>query len=195
LGREFQSNATRADLKKLLGIDLKDKKVLLTVGRLVRRKGVGWFIKNVLPKLGNEYVYVVTGEGVERQAIEREIKASSLQNRVFLLGRVAEETKTVLLNTADLFIMPNIPVKGDIEGFGIVAIEAAAAGLPVVASNVDGIASAVRQGRSGVLVDPVDAEAMLNAIDNANISKFEVLTASQEFHWSAVTSQYLGAIK
>jgi phosphatidylinositol alpha-1,6-mannosyltransferase len=65
---------------------------------------------------------------------------------------------------ADLFVMPNIPVQNDIEGFGLVALEAAAAGRYVVASRLDGIPEAIVPGQNGTLLDPLDSEAFASSI-------------------------------
>ena len=69
-----------------------------------------------------------------------------------------------LLGAADIFVMPNIEVPGDIEGFGIVAIEAAASGLPVVAARLEGIPDAIVDGENGCLVTPGAASAYVRAL-------------------------------
>src|SRR5262249_38015702 len=96
----FRSAATRRDLEAICQMDLAGKRVLLTVGRLVKRKGVAWFVSNVLPSLGPEYVYLVAGEGPERPAIEAAAMAGNLLSRVKLLGAVPEQEKVILYNTA-----------------------------------------------------------------------------------------------
>jgi len=70
-----------------------------------------------------------------------------------------------LLSTADLFVQPNIPVPDDIEGFGLAVLEAAASGLPVVASRLDGLKDAVTEDQSGFLVEPYDAAGYAQKID------------------------------
>lgn len=139
------------------------KTVLLTVGRLVPRKGVAWFVRHVLPELPDA-LYVVVGSGPERDAIERAAREAAVADRVLILGKVSEHRLHNLLRASDIFVMPNVPVKGDVEGFGIVAVEAAAAGLPVVAARVDGIPDAVHDGENGVLVAPGDARAFVTAL-------------------------------
>lgn len=136
--------------------------VLLTVGRLVKRKGVAWFVRNVLPHL-EDVLYVVVGEGEDREDIERAIFETNASSRVLLLGSIPEQRLFDLFRSSDVFVMPNIAVDGDVEGFGIVAIEAAASGLPLVASDLQGIKDAVSNGENGILVPPEDAAAFASA--------------------------------
>ena len=109
------------------------------VGRLVERKGIYWFIKNVFPKLDKNYIFLIMGKGQEELKIKELIKSLKLQDRIIMLGRAPDDLKRLLYNASDIFIMPNIPVEGDMEGFGTVTIEAASCGLPVITSNLEGI--------------------------------------------------------
>ena len=81
-----------------------------------------------------------------------------------MLGQVDSEMRDALLTGSDLFIMPNVVVPGDMEGFGLVAIEAAAAGALVIASSLEGIRDAVIDGETGVLIAPGDATAFVEVI-------------------------------
>jgi phosphatidylinositol alpha-1,6-mannosyltransferase len=137
--------------------------VLLTVGRLVKRKGVVWFVRNVLPRLKN-VLYVVVGEGEDRADVERAIAETRTFDDVLLLGKIGEGRLGDLLRSADVFVMPNIVVPNDVEGFGIVALEAAASGLPVVAANLQGIKDAILHGENGMLVEPENAAAFVEAV-------------------------------
>jgi len=133
--------------------------VLLTLGRLVRRKGVAWFVENVIPNLAVDVTYIIAGAGPEQARISKSVTALGLENRVILVGCVTETEKDMLFRSADIFIQPNIPVSGDIEGFGLVVLEAAASGLVVVASELEGLRDAVADGKNGYLVNPGDARA------------------------------------
>jgi len=176
---------------------LQKHKTLLTVGRLVKRKGVEWFIKEVMPKLYKNIKYLVVGTGPELENIITVIA----DDRVELLGRVSDEKLKELYNTADLFVMPNIKVKGDREGFGIVAIEAASVGLPVVASNIEGIKDAIIDKKNGFLVESKNIEQYVRTINlllNSNldnvkqqIKKYTV----DNYSWDVVCEHYLKAFK
>lgn len=137
--------------------------VLLTVGRLVKRKGVAWFVRNVLPKLPN-VLYLVIGVGPEREEIERGAAETGTTHQLWLAGKVSEARLPAMLGASDVFVMPNIEVAGDVEGFGIVAIEAAASGLPVVAARLEGIPDAIAEGQNGTLIESGDVDGFVSAV-------------------------------
>ena len=146
---------------------LRGRKVLLTVGRLIERKGVVHFLTEVMPRMlaqRRDICYLIIGEGPQRELIETRIASLHLDNHVVLLGRVDDDTLRAAYHVADLFVMPNIPVQNDIEGFGLVALEAAAAGRYVVAARLDGIPEAIVPGENGTLLDPLDSEAFSETI-------------------------------
>ncbi len=153
----------RADADAELAQRREGRVVLLTVGRLVKRKGVAWFVRHVLPRLDNA-LYLVIGVGPEKEAIERAAAETGTTHRLWLAGQVPDERLPKMLAASDVFVMPNIEVPGDVEGFGIVAIEAAASGLPVVAARLEGIPDAIADGQNGTLVASADASAFVAAV-------------------------------
>jgi len=136
-----------------------DAVVLLTLGRLVRRKGSRWFTEHVLPSLPDNVVYLVAGDGAEREQLAAATAAAGVSHRVRLLGRVDDQTRELLMRGADAFVQPNIRVAGDMEGFGLVTIEAAVRGTPTVASGIEGILDAVVDGETGTLLTAEDPAA------------------------------------
>lgn len=176
----------------------KDSSILLTVGRLAKRKGVAWFVANVLPTLDENVHYVIIGDGPERSAIEAEIKKQNLLTRVHLLGVVDSDMKYEWFETADIFVMPNIQVAGDMEGFGIVAHEAAMSELPVIASNLEGIAQAVQSGQNGILVPEKDITMYRQKINELLKDKKKRQAFGRKaqaytlktFGWPAIAQQY-----
>ncbi len=140
------------------------KVYLVTLGRLVKRKGVAWFVENVVPELPDNVHYLIAGEGIDKDAIERLVDGKSLQKRVSLLGRLNDREKCLLLQAADIFVQPNIRVAGDMEGFGLVVLEAASAGLPVVASALEGLKDAINHEQNGLLVEHENPQAFIQAI-------------------------------
>jgi len=137
---------------------------LLTVGRLVPRKGAAWFVRHVLPRLPS-VLYVLVGVGAEHDEIVRAAADTGTSDRVWLVGSVSDARLLDILGTSDVFVMPNIEVPGNVEGFGIVAIEASASGLPVVAARLQGIPDAVVDGENGTLVPPENADAFVAALE------------------------------
>ena len=138
-----------------------DHVLLLALGRVVRRKGTVWFLRNVLPKLPHRMVFVVAGDGRDVPQVHRAVAELGLHEQVRLLGQVDDTERELLLRGADLFVQPNIPVPGDMEGFGLVTIEASMRGLPVVAADLEGLAEAVVDKVTGILLPSGDADAWI----------------------------------
>ncbi len=135
---------------------LENKKVLLTVGRLVSRKGQDFIIKT-LPILIKEFpdlVYVIVGEGGYRNQLETLARSLNIQNKVIFTGKISNEDKNALLAISDIFTMISRDEKGDIEGFGMVYLEAGWLEKPVIAGNSGGVPDAVKDGYNGYLIDP-----------------------------------------
>jgi glycosyltransferase involved in cell wall biosynthesis len=196
----------RALLGEHLGMDLSKKKLLLTTGRLVKRKGVAWFIENVMPQLvknDKNILYLVAGKGGQQEAIETAIAQNSMNDHVKLLGRVSDEDRTLLYTSCDVFVMPNIIVSGDMEGFGIVVHEAATAGLPVIASALEGILDALKDDENGILVETRDSKAFVKEIEKLlsnDKRRQEFGLKAREYtlktySWKNIASQYVKVYK
>ncbi|MBU1245767.1 MAG: glycosyltransferase family 4 protein [Nanoarchaeota archaeon] len=193
--KEFVLKGTKKELReklsKKLNLKLENKKILLTTGRLVERKGVFWFVNEVMPKLSKDWIYLVSGEGEDRIKIEKSIKKNNLEKQVFLLGKTDFDTLKLLYNSADLFIMPNISVEGNIEGFGIVAIEAGSCGLPVITSGIEGIKDAIINGKTGYLAKEGDIKEFINKINLPSLNKELVKkTTKKNFDWERIIKEY-----
>jgi len=152
-----------------LGIGTAGRTVLVTVGRLVPKKGVDRFVSDILPELVSRYpevLFLAAGDGPLREKIEETVRRKCLEDNVRLLGDLPMDDGRLpaAYLAADIFVMPNVEVAGDIEGFGIVAIEASAAGLPVVASRLQGIQEAVREGENGILLPWDDTSAFVEVL-------------------------------
>lgn len=140
--------------------------VLLFVGRLVARKGLAWFVRDVLPAIAATRPALrlaIVGDGPQRAVVEASARAAGVEDRLVWSAR-DEAEKARWLARATLCIVPNVRVAGDMEGFGIVALEAAAAGCPVLASDLEGLRDALASGRAGTLLPPQDAGAWIQAL-------------------------------
>lgn len=145
---------------------LAGRKVLLTVAHLGPRKGIDMTIR-ALPKIAarHDVVYVVVGEGRDRGRLEALASETGVADRVVFTGGVGAGELLGLYARADAFAMPSRTLDSeDAEGFGLVFLEANAAGLGVVAGNSGGIPDAVRDGENGFLVDPCDPDAIAEKI-------------------------------
>jgi len=141
---------------------IRDPNLLLFVGRLVRRKGLEWFVQQVLPQLAAsrpEIRLAIIGAGPERAAIQRAGAASGVDQRIQWLGVLPDDARSVWFRRAAVCILPNVRVQNDIEGYGVVALEAAAEGCPVVAADLEGLRDAIVDGEAGQLVVSGDREA------------------------------------
>ncbi|MDP2586551.1 MAG: glycosyltransferase family 4 protein [Candidatus Komeilibacteria bacterium] len=152
------------ELKRELGLE--DKKVLLTVGRLVNRKGQQKVIQAMpaLVKKFPEMVYLVIGDGPEGEKLKAQSLKLGLKNKVIFLANISDEELPAYYQLADLFVMPAENLAGDVEGFGIVYLEAAMFGLPSVAGKSGGVMEAVIDGQTGLLVDPNNQDDLAEKI-------------------------------
>lgn len=155
-------------LARRLGLDkFANKRVLLTVGRLVERKGHDKVI-SALQFLRDKYpdlVYLIVGRGQNQSKLERMIQDENLSDCVYLFTKVRDEELPLFYELANIFIMPSRELPdGDVEGFGIVYLEAALCGKPVIAGKSGGVSEAVEHNKTGLLVDPEDVGDIVKAI-------------------------------
>jgi glycosyltransferase involved in cell wall biosynthesis len=195
----FFCDVDQGDLIAMPGKAIENRKIILTVGRLVRRKGVAWFIKSVMPRLSEDVIYLVVGDGEDRPIIERVIMENKLNNRVFLLGHVDEDQKKKIYAVTDLYIQPNIKVTGDIEGFGLVVLEAGASCTWVIAARLEGLQEAVREGMNGVLVEAENEDEFVRQINKylmndalrRELGKKARIFVGERFEWHRIAQRYL----
>ena len=205
----------------------KDDKILVLLGRPVKRKGFSWFIREVLPKLPKEYKVLMAGPfSPEPTKVEKNLSwfPSSWQNlyqlfmgfpsdqvalrtllndkcyegRVQHLGKLPQPELEVFLNCSDAFIMPNIHVPGDMEGFGLVCLEASVCGALVIASAIDGITDAIQDQKNGFHIKSEDVECWVSGIKEV-LDDNEVVHQKREafrqftlanFSWSKMVQAY-----
>ena len=155
-------------MQKREELGLQDKKIIISVGRLVHRKGQDNLIQAmpaVLKKIPNAHLLLV-GEGPYRKHLEKLVIKSSLEQNVTFAGRIMYERLPSYLSAADLFAMPSRSrfFGLEVEGLGIVYLEASACGIPVVAGNSGGAPDAVLEGVTGLCVDGTNIEQITAAI-------------------------------
>lgn len=147
---------------------LQGKACLLTVGRLVERKGHD-VVLHALPAIADavpDSHYLIVGGGPNEDHLRALTRDLGLTERVTFTGLATDEEVAAYYALGDVFVMisRSIPEKGDVEGFGIVYLEANLMGKPVVAGNSGGVPEAVVDGRTGLLVDPQDSTAVAEAV-------------------------------
>lgn len=177
-------------------IDCDTQVIILSAGRPVPRKGFSWFAEKVLPDLPDDVIYAVVGPvsgagpilrflrkfvpdtlfqglchavGAETDYIKLKdlSQRPEMNGRIVLLGPLTRKRLNQIYLHSQIFVMPNLKVEGDFEGFGLVIQEATYNGALCLAADVDGIPSAIRDGETGILLPSGDAEvwsARINAL-------------------------------
>lgn len=196
---------SREDARKILidRFDLgHDDIILTTTGRLVRRKGVVWFVENVMPRLDGRFSYLVVGDGPERGELAKAARDAGGDHVVRLLGRVDDDVRELVLHGSDIYVQPNIGVPGDIEGFGLVVTEASQAGLLTVAADREGLIDAVRDGETGLRVPSGDAPAWVETLeriagdpDRADVGRRFQTAAQQQYSVDTMAQDLLRAFE
>lgn len=157
------------------------ERILLTVTRLYRYKGVDRMLES-LPAICRAVPgvkYLVVGAGPDRERLEALAARLGLQAQVSFLGSRPLSEIVELYNVADLFVMLSRDEPPDVEGFGLVFLEAAACGLPSVGGRSGGIPDAIEEGRSGWLVDPTSTQEIAATIIGLLKSPERLREASQ----------------
>ena len=154
--------------KSRLRYKSKEGKILLSVSRLVKRKGHDMVIK-ALPRVRSvvpHILYLIVGVGPEEGNLRRLVSETGVEDCVEFLNSVPNEELLHLYNLSDVFIMVSreIEDEGQVEGFGIVYLEANACGKPVIGGWSGGVEDAVLNGATGLLVDPLDPGEVAQAI-------------------------------
>lgn len=191
----------REQIENLFNISLKDRFLLLSVGRQVKRKGHAWFIENVMGKLDSDILFLIIGDGPEHARIIEARDKSAMKERIIIAGKQPDSVLNFAYSAADLFIMPNIPVAGDMEGFGIVLLEANRVGVPAVAADLEGIKDVIEQGVNGYRVPSGDAREFANRIDETLQNELPELSVKAKdyvldsFSWNSVVEKYVTFLK
>jgi len=168
---KFKIRNSKFKMKGKLG--LKDQFVIMTIARLEKVKGIEYLIEameilnskfKIQPQpisngLGQNSKLFIIGDGSERKKLENLVENLNLQEKVKFFGQILNEKIPEFLASANCFVLPSVS-----EGFGIVILEAMAAGVPVIATNVGGIPDIIENGKNGILVEPKNPEAIVKAI-------------------------------
>jgi len=181
-------------------LKLQHKVILLSVGRIQPRKGLTEFVALVLPSLvakGLDVVLVIIGSEPknalkssrgETPRILAAARSAGVEQHILMLGAVDDTTLVQAYRESDLLVFPVRDIPGDVEGFGMVAVEAAAHGLPTLAFAAGGVPDAVNDGVSGYLVRPGDyagfAEAIIRHVSGGSAQlRSRCLEHARQFSW------------
>jgi len=194
-----------SQLRSELG--LSEKKVIVSVGRLVHRKGQDVLIEAmpaIIKEVPEAHILMI-GEGPYRGYLENRIKALGLQERITFIGRIQYADLPKHICAGDLFVMPSRSrLAGlEVEGLGIVYLEASACGLPVIAGDSGGAPDAVLEGETGLVVDGTSkadvAAAVIELLQDAGRSKAMGIRGRewiiQEWRWDIWASRFAQLLK
>lgn len=177
--------------------DLHDDFMLLIIGPISKpNNSFSWL--NILPSFIKRKVELLLGLPSDEHAIQKLLK-DQIGNRVIRLGRAPSADMKVVLGVSDAFIMPNIEVKGDMEGFGLVCIEASMCGANVFASASGGITDAVIHNKNGILLPSGNEDAWIEALNKLinepqaiDLNPSEIISfTGNHFSWQKMCSEYL----
>ena len=156
---------------------LGDAPILLTVGRLQRRKGHDMVIR-AMPLIKAKIphaIYLIVGTGEESAFLQALVREVDVTDSVIFVGCITDEEVLGCYAACNVFVMPNREINGDIEGFGIVYLEASAAGKPVIGGRSGGTSDAILDGITGLRVDGTSvaeiAEAVISLLNDSNTSQ------------------------
>lgn len=178
---------------------LGDRPILLSVGRLSDRKGLREFVAESLPRivaahpkvvllvLGDAPSQALHARAQSRESIQAAADAAGVGSSLRFIGKVSDTELSAAYHAADAHVFPVREIPGDPEGFGMVAVEAAAHGLPTVAFGSGGVVDAVSEGKSGHVVLPSDYPALAAAINDVLDSGIDMriscMTFAAQFAW------------
>ena len=172
-----------------------DEPRLLCLGRLSREKGVDLAVEAfaVLARRFPEIRLVIAGDGPERQALADQAAGLGVSDRVDFVGWVAPDDVAALIEKASIVLVPS-----RWEGFGLVALEAAVMGRPVVATNVGGLPEVVKNNETGILVPVDEIDELVKAVEHLLTNPDRAIAmgaaarrhAMQAFNWSNHVEAY-----
>ena len=176
---------------------LHDGPRLLSLGRLVKRKGFDMTIRAMKHIKTRELKYYIAGTGKFEKDLKKLVKKEGLESKVIFLGFIPDQDINGLYNSVDLLSMPSRRLPLDVEGFGITYLEAAACGIPSVAGKDSGAVDAVLDGETGLLVNPESPEEIAAAIDRLfsdaesrrAMGEKAMVRVQSEFTWEMISSQ------
>lgn len=188
--------------------NLGNRPLLLSIGRLIARKGLLEFVENALPRIvaqvpavclvviGDEAPEMLQGSSAGLgERIRRRSKILGVDGNIRFIGPQDDNTLSMAYRAADVHVFPVIDLPGDVEGFGMVAVEAAVQGLPTVAFAVGGIPDAVANGISGYLVPAGDYGQMASVLIDLLRGRFVATLRDsahvfgKQFEWENIGEQ------
>ena len=181
---------------------LTDELKLISVGTIWPRKG-HHNVLNAFPEIlkkNKNLKYNIAGRTADLTKVKKYFDDKEVSRHLNLMGQVTNDELYKTLNESDIFIMlSELQSSGDFEGFGIAVIEANFFGLPAIGSKDSGLEDAIKNGVSGILVDPHNPKEISEAIETIKNNYTEFCKGAKEWaeehHWSKIVKRYIKAIE
>ncbi|HEY2839863.1 MAG TPA: glycosyltransferase family 4 protein [Pirellulales bacterium] len=194
-GVDLEPFVEQASRPNDLDASIQPGEYLLFLGRLARRKGVDVLLDALGKSAAKQNIQlVIAGEGAERPALEAQARQLGLADCVRFVGAVGGSKKIWLLQNTRCLVMPS----RDWESFGLVWLEAHAAGRPVIATTLPGLIGLVQPERTGLMVAPESSTELAAALDRivsdrALAERFgaEALRVAQQYSWRTIAERHL----
>ncbi|MHA1250810.1 MAG: glycosyltransferase family 4 protein, partial [Candidatus Helarchaeota archaeon] len=204
--KDLEISGSKEELRNQFNIPL-DLKMILSVGRHVARKNFDLVIraikeiKKIRPNLKIKYYLI--GDGPETERLKKLVKELKLEKNVEFLGRCDVTMRNKFYKMSDIFIMPSITRKKDIEGFGLVFLEANYFKVPVIGTKSGGIVEAVIDGVTGFLIEQNNLneliEKILILLDNeelrSKLGENGQKRVIKNFQWDFLINDYVNLFK
>ncbi len=203
--RRFRPDIDGSGIRRKFGLE--KKKVILSVSRLVKRKGNANVISampGILEEIPDAH-YLIVGKGPEEDALKAQVKDSGLSKSVTFAGYADEQELPAYYAACNVFAMSSFAAhRGEnVEGFGIAYLEANACGRPVIGGRTGGVVDAIADGETGLLVDPLDVGDIRRAVVEilADEEKAQAMglagrkRVEEEYNWRSVTEKILEIIE
>jgi len=196
---QFSENPKGAEeVRKKYNLNSKHM-VLMGIGRLVGKKGFSYLIEAVAHLLHNydNIRLMLVGDGPEYSKLRNIAQQMKISDKVIFTGMVSWDQIPKYLAASDIFVMPSIHDKGNVDGLPTVILEAMAAGKPIIASDVGGISMVLKNGENGYLIAEKDVVALAEAITKIlQLDQLEVLgkrnrkLIKEQFNWMNVARSF-----
>ena len=186
-----------ADIRRVLGWG--DRPVLLTVGRLQKRKGHDMLIRALgqVREAIPDVLFAIVGSGEELEPLKRLVASEGQQDHVLFHGKLSDEQLRQAYQQADLFVLANRQIGTDIEGFGMVLLEAQACGTPVLAGDSGGTAETMSLGETCEVVNCDGPDELAVRLIRLLLDRNELARRAtnarpwvvEHFDWAALSQQ------
>ena len=200
--KDYEIKDSKKELREKLGIPM-NAFIILSVGRHISRKKFDLIIKSLkkIKDLDNEYkiFFYLIGKGPETNNLRSLTTKLNLEKYVKFLGYCDNTTRNMYYKLSDLFIMPSVAEKHDIEGFGVVFLEANYYKLPVIGSLCGGMVESIANGKSGLLIKPNSLDDLTDKIlffyNNKDVRKrmgdYGHKRVVAEYNWDEIIDTYI----